>query len=136
MEYMERCSSRYLRIRPKTQNSRLKTKNQNLRFFEKVYKVVRKVPTGRVATYGQISTIFNSFSGKITPRTVGFALHANKDPKVPCHRVVNKDGRVALNYRFGGWRKQKMKLLAEGVTFKDKLCVDLEKHLWSAKVKI
>lgn len=82
--------------------------------FEKIYKAVQKIPKGEVATYGEIGTELG-----ISPRTVGWALHANKDLLVPCHRVVNKEGKLAENFGFGGWREQKRRLLAEGVKFKN-----------------
>jgi methylated-DNA-protein-cysteine methyltransferase related protein len=72
-------------------------------------------------TYGQIAEII----GTKDVRKVGFALHANKNGSdVPCHRVVNKDGRLAPGYAFGGPDEQKMKLMAEGVKFKDTNNVD------------
>ena len=96
-------------------------------FFERVYEVVKNIPEGRVATYGQIAEIL----GTRDVRKVGFALHANKDNiSVPCHRVVNKDGRVAPGYAFGGPDEQKTRLMSEGVVFKDGDNVDLELCLW------
>jgi len=108
-----------------------------------VYKVVKRIPRGKVATYGQIAeTIQNSkisakfrqsgsFTFKVTPRLVGMALHENPDPEnIPCHRVVNKNGKLAENYAFGGARAQRKKLLEEGVTFRKNLYVDLEKSNW------
>jgi len=100
------------------------TKNPGL--FLKVYEVLKTIPEGKVMTYGQIA-------GKLglrDVRKVGWALHANPDSsKVPCHRVVNKEGGMAPGYAFGGPNEQKNKLLAEGITFKDDNHVDLEKHL-------
>ena len=84
--------------------------------FSQVYKIVSKIPKGSVMTYAQVAfSIQNSklkikndkSKSKINPKVVGFALHANKDLKVPCHRVVNKDGRIALNFAFGGAEEQK-----------------------------
>lgn len=83
--------------------------------FKKVYQLVKLIPAGKVTTYGQIAQKL-----KISPRTVGWALHANKNPKIPCHRVVNKNGRIAKSYSMGGWKKQREKLISEGVKFKDK----------------
>lgn len=95
-------------------------------FFDRVYKVVKKIPKGKVMTYGQISKIINNEEliinnfKEITPRMVGWALHANKDGElVPCHRVVNRDGRLAPGYVFGGPSEQRARLLAEGVEFID-----------------
>ena len=105
-------------------------------FFEQVRQLVKKIPAGKVATYGQIAdwlgtrpAFAKATAGK-DARTVGWALHANKNPDVPCHRVVNKEGRVALNYAFEGQEEQKRRLVEEGVEFVDRTHVNLEKHLW------
>ena len=98
-------------------------------FFDQVYEIVKRIPTGKVMTYGQIAELL----GTQDARKVGWALHGNKDPKIPCHRVVNKDGKVATNYAFEGWEEQKRKLLAEGVDFVDEKHVSLKKHLWEPK---
>lgn len=100
-------------------------------FFDRVYNVVRKIPEGKVSTYGQIA----GFLGTKDARKVGWALHGNKDIKTPCHRVVTKDGRVAPNYAFGSWKEQKAKLLTEGVSFIDEMHVDLNKCLWEGPKK-
>lgn len=89
-------------------------------FFEQVYQIVRQIPEGRVMTYGQIA----SELGTCDARRVGHALHANNDRDCPCHRVVNKDGRVAPGYAFGGPGEQKMRLESEGVVFIDENHVD------------
>jgi|SRR3989344_9270952 len=94
--------------------------------FKRVHNLVKKIPAGKVATYGQIAEIL----GTKDARKIGWALHGNKDPKIPCHRVVNKEGGVAVNYAFGGWKEQKMKLIEEGVSFVDETHVDLKKNLW------
>jgi len=94
--------------------------------FEKVYELVRQIPKGKVTTYGHIARRL----GTRDARKIGFALHANYDPETPCHRVVNKNGRLAESYAFGGWEKQKEKLLVEGVIFSSEKTVDLEKCLW------
>lgn len=94
-------------------------------FFVKVYKVVKKIPPGKVATYGQIAEIL----GTRDARKVGWALHANRDSGTPCHRVVSKDGRLAPNFAFDGEREQKRRLMAEGVSFRGEK-VNLEKHIW------
>src|SRR3989338_8089379 len=93
------------------ENQKYKLKTKNLKFFERVYGIVRKIPEGKVMTYGQIAQIL----GTRDTRRVGWALHGNRDPKVPCHRVVNKEGSVAESYAFEGWEEQKRRLLAEGV---------------------
>lgn len=89
-------------------------------FFEQVYEAVKKIPVGKVMTYGQVAGLI----GTRDARRVGHALHANRDLKIPCHRVVNKDGRLAPGYAFGGPDEQKNRLLAEGVGFIDDTHVD------------
>ncbi|MBQ9125680.1 MAG: MGMT family protein [Clostridia bacterium] len=97
-------------------------------FFEKVYEVVRLIPLGKVATYGQIARLCGN---KRMSRQVGWALHVNPQPFViPCHRVVDRFGRLAGAFAFGGATVQRDLLLGEGVTFVDDNTVDLEKHLW------
>lgn len=99
------------------------------RFFNDVYRIVKKIPPGKVATYGQIARIL----GTRDARRIGHALHANKDSKTPCYRVVNKEGKLAPGFAFGGPEEQKKCLLSEGVRFKDEVRVDLEKHIWKIK---
>lgn len=83
------------------------------KIFESIYEEVRKIPKGKVATYGEIARKVGTF-----PRVVGFALHQNPDPKnIPCHRVVFKDGQLSAGYVFGGMDKQKLLLQNEGVIF-------------------
>lgn len=94
--------------------------------FEKIYEVVKKIPRGKVATYGQVATAAGN------PRwsqVVGYALHSNPRPgEIPCHRVVKKDGRVAEGFAFGGENVQRMLLIEEGVNFIDDYTVDMKKH--------
>src|SRR3989344_9494266 len=82
-------------------------------FFDEVYKVIRKVPKGRVVTYGQVARMI----GTKNARRVGQALHANRNPEVPCHRVVFANGSLAPGYAFGGLAEQKKRLAAGGGGF-------------------
>ncbi len=93
---------------------------------EQVYQIVKYVPKGQVATYGQIAEMLGN---PRLSRQVGWALHANTSSEVPCHRVVNREGRLAPNFAFDGAAEQKRRLEAEGVTFVGGL-VRLEKHHW------
>lgn len=97
-------------------------------YMDKVYKAVERIPEGKVTTYGNISKIAG-----VDPRMVGWALHANKDEAVPCHRVVNKNGKLSANFAFDGSGEQKRRLKVEGVEFKDGVHVNLKKHLWETK---
>jgi methylated-DNA-protein-cysteine methyltransferase-like protein len=103
---------------------------KNIGLFEKVYKVVQKIPEGKVMTYGQIARELEIRD----VRKIGWALHANPDgSKTPCHRVVNKEGGLATGYAFGGPNEQRNKLIAEGVTFTDDDHVDLTKCQYTGK---
>ncbi len=97
-------------------------------FFNKVYDVVKQIPLGKVATYGQIAKLCGN---KRMSRQVGWALHVNPNPyETPCHRVVNRQGKLAPAFAFGGIDVQKQLLLKEGVRFTDENTVDLDACLW------
>ena len=97
-------------------------------FYDDVYKVVQKIPKGKVATYGQIARILLNPKAA---RAVGYALHANPKPKeIPCHRVVNRYGRLTRMFVFGGEDVQKEWLMEEGVEVREDYTVDLEKYQW------
>jgi methylated-DNA-protein-cysteine methyltransferase-like protein len=85
---------------------------------------VRLIPPGKVTTYGDIAKSL----GTKDARKVGWALHANPYPDVPCHRVVSKDGKLAANFAFDGWREQKKRLTEEGIVFKEEQTLDLKKY--------
>ena len=93
--------------------------------FEKIYEVVRKIPYGRVATYGQVAMLAGN---PRWARVVGYALHNNPDPQnIPCYRVVNREGRVAPAFAFGGEDAQRKLLEKEGIIFENDGHIDLEK---------
>lgn len=92
--------------------------------WEEVYKIVKKIPKGRVMTYGQVA----KEAGIRDVRKVGWALHANKSSEVPCHRVVNKEGRLAKNFAFDGEVEQQRRLESEGIKFTKDLYVDFAKY--------
>ena len=95
--------------------------------FEKIYEVVKQIPYGQVATYGQIAAIAGN---KRWARVVGYALHANPNPdEIPCYRVVNKEGKVSDAFAFGGVNRQVALLKAEGVEFIDGH-VDMKRYQW------
>ena len=98
--------------------------------FEEVYEVVRMVPRGRVATYGQIAKILGNVRWA---RVVGYALHDNPDgEKTPCYRIVNKEGKCADAFVFGGRNVQIDLLRADGIPVSDDGYVqDMEKYQWN-----
>lgn len=116
-------------------------------FNQKVYELVKRIPKGQVATYGEVALKLGNLRLSCQ---VGWALHSNKSPEVPCHRVVDRNGRLAPNFggpslwsfgapsksrkagrsgAFDGAKEQKRRLIAEGVKFRDDMHVDLEKRI-------
>lgn len=100
-------------------------------FYDKVYDIVMHIPKGKVATYGQIALLCSSPRAS---RAVGYALHCNPMPNIiPCHRVVNREGRLAPAYAFGGIDVQKALLEAENVFVNEYNIVDLKLFSWDGK---
>lgn len=96
--------------------------------FERIYEQVKRIPRGRVATYGQIAL----YAGNPRwARVVGYALHSNTDPdSIPCYRVVNREGRVSRAFAFGGENMQIIMLRGDGIEVSDDGIVNLDKYLW------
>ena len=93
--------------------------------FVKIYEVVKSIPEGKVATYGQVALLAGN---PRWARVVGYALHVNPEPGIiPCHRVVNREGRVAPGFAFGGEGVQRQLLESEGIVFETDGRIDLEK---------
>lgn len=110
----------------------MKKKQSN--FFDKVYDIVEKIPKGKVATYGQIALIAGS---PYSARIVGYAMHgAPPHRNLPCHRVVNLEGRMAPGNIFGGEYVQREMLKKEGVAFLKNGCIDMENHLWKYNIAL
>ncbi len=97
--------------------------------FRKLRKIIACIPPGEVTTYGVVAEL----AGIGDARTVGWAISGNQDPKVPCHRLVNRQGFLATNYSLGGWTEQKRRLEKEGIKFLKPNRVDLNRHLWVGK---
>jgi methylated-DNA-protein-cysteine methyltransferase-like protein len=94
--------------------------------YEKVYSVTRKIPRGKVATYGQIARLAGLGPNA---RLVGYALHAlTPDKRVPWHRVIGAGGKVSLGGE--GYSIQRKLLESEGVEFSEKGCIPLSKFGW------
>ncbi len=99
--------------------------------FEKIYEIVKQIPYGQVATYGQVAALAGN---RRWARVVGYALHVNPDPdNIPCYRVVNKEGRVSEAFAFGGENRQVELLKAEGVKFVNGN-VDMKRYQWERPV--
>jgi methylated-DNA-protein-cysteine methyltransferase related protein len=96
------------------------------KYRERVYKLVRRIPRGRVMTYGQIAVILGQ---GYTPRTVGFVMHGANENSTPWHRVINSQGRCSTGGVVLPADKQQRILEAEGVKFTGGKC-DLKVFLW------
>lgn len=101
-------------------------------FANRVFAVVRRIPAGKVATYGQVGRMIGA---PRAARYVGYALHSNPEPGsepgcIPCHRVVFKDGRMATGFAFGGPDEQRKMLAAEGVAFDEEGRVLMDVFQW------
>lgn len=90
-------------------------------FTEDVYKIVKTIPKGKVASYGWVGKQLGSVR---LARAVGNALHKNPFDDIPCHRVVSSQGKLAPNFGKGGWRAQKERLMGEGIKFVAERMVD------------
>lgn len=98
-------------------------------FRQRVYEITKKIPHGKVATYGQIAKLAGNPKAA---RAVGMCMKTNPDaPKTPCHRVVASNGSLTGYSANGGITVKKKMLIAEGVFFnRDK--VDLFRSQWKA----
>jgi methylated-DNA-protein-cysteine methyltransferase related protein len=104
------------------------------RTWERVYAVVRRIPRGRVATYGQVAALAGF---PRAPRVAGYALHALPDGSpVPWHRVVAAGGRLSLaRLSLEAALTQRMRLEKEGVHFDARGRVRMEEHAWKARAR-
>ncbi|HQR37645.1 MAG TPA: MGMT family protein [Blastocatellia bacterium] len=103
--------------------------------FEQIYRIVERIPRGRVATYGQISRMLD---GRLSPRFVGWALHAVPESRaaIPWHRVINSQGGISTRQILGYVPDlQKSMLVEEGVTFDDRDRCDLSVYQWDGVTK-
>lgn len=101
---------------------------ERINSFELIYKQVKRIPKGKVATYGMIAALAGNGNWS---RVVGYALHVNPSQgEVPCHRVVNRYGGTSPAFAFGGKDIQRELLEKEGVVFRGDGTVDMEKCLW------
>lgn len=102
-------------------------KGPDPQYRERVYEIVRRIPRGRVMTYGQIAYIL----GKgYTPRTVGFVMHGADETKTPWQRVINSQGRCSTGRIVLPSDMQQRLLEREGVKFDDSGRCDLESFIW------
>ena len=99
-------------------------------FFELVYEVARQIPKGRVTSYGAIAAVLGT---KLSARMVGWAMNGahRVKPKVPAHRVVNRNGMLTGKFHFATPTQMENLLKKEGIKVKNDKVVDFEKLFWN-----
>ena len=105
--------------------------NEDQKYRERVYAMVRRIPAGRVMTYGQIAELLGD---GYTPRTVGFCMHSSPDG-TPWHRVVNAQGGCSTGKVVLPQDKQQRLLELEGVVFDKNARCDLQQFLFIPRTK-
>tara|TARA_B100001996_G_C18636271_1_gene583798 strand:+ start:388 stop:717 length:330 start_codon:yes stop_codon:yes gene_type:complete len=105
----------------------------NKSFFERVYKVVKKIPHGKVTTYGLIANHLGAFK---SARMVGYAMNSShKYSDVPAHRVVNRNGLLTGRHHFSGSRLMQELLENEGAIVIDNKIDNFNEILWDPSIK-
>ena len=108
----------------------MKNEKTDPKYRERVYKIVRRIPKGRVMTYGQIAYMLGE---GYTPRTVGFVMHGADESNTPWHRVINSQGRCSTGRIVLPADMQQRMLEREGVKFDKTNRCDLETFLWKPR---
>jgi methylated-DNA-protein-cysteine methyltransferase-like protein len=101
--------------------------------YEKIYEIVRQIPNGKVATYGQVAELAN-LPGRA--RLVGYALfRVAPDAEIPWHRVINAKGEISESpVRYGNDHLQRSLLEAEGIQFDARGRISLQIYLWRSSI--
>lgn len=104
-------------------------------FFDQVYQVVRLIPRGRVTSYGAIAAYLGA---KTSSRIVGYAMNAahQQKPKVPAHRVVNRNGELTGKHHFATPFLMQELLEKEKVIVKNDKIVNFKKHYWDPAIEL
>lgn len=99
--------------------------------FQRIYKIVMCIPSGRVASYGQIAELLGN---PRMSRVVGYALHVCPEGKgIPCHRVVNRFGQMSRAFEAAGINEQRILLEEEGVAFTEDGRADMKEFQWDGR---
>lgn len=103
--------------------------------YEAIYEVVRRVPKGRVTTYGHVAAAIGMRSGA---RMVGYAMNqcAGVKPKVPAHRVLNRNGMLTGKHHFNSETEMQLMLEKEGIKVINDQVVSFRELLWDPAVEI
>ena len=104
-------------------------------FYEQVYQVVRLIPKGRVSSYGAIASYLGT---KGSSRMVGYAMNGagNISPKVPAHRVVNRNGLLTGKFHFASPTAMQDLLAKEGIQVSDDKILNFKTHFWDPAVEL
>jgi methylated-DNA-protein-cysteine methyltransferase related protein len=104
-------------------------------FFDSVYKVVRLIPRGRVTSYGAIAKYLGAAGSS---RIVGYAMNAahGQKPKVPAHRVVNRNGELTGKHHFATPYEMQELLEKEKVKVKNDKVTDFKKLFWDPAAEL
>ncbi len=105
----------------------MKSEDPSNSLAEKIKRIIKSIPLGKVCTYGQIAACAGNYKAS---RQVAWILHSSSEKdRLPWHRVINRTGRISLK-NFNGYELQKSLLQKEGVRFDSRDTVDLEQYLW------
>jgi methylated-DNA-protein-cysteine methyltransferase-like protein len=103
-------------------------------FFERVYAVARRIPYGKVTSYGAIAKVLGSAR---SARMVGWAMNAAHNLEdVPAHRVVNRKGLLTGKHHFDGTNLMQQLLESEGIVVVDNQIMDLESVFWEPEMTV
>jgi methylated-DNA-protein-cysteine methyltransferase related protein len=104
-------------------------------FFEQVFEVVRQIPSGRVTTYGAVARYIGSAQSS---RMVGWAMNqsGSKEPFVPAHRVVNRNGELTGKIHFPHPDMMQQLLESEGIEVVDDCVIDFKARFWDPFVEL
>lgn len=117
------------------QNETAKNTVKEYSFFADVYDVVRQIPKGRVTSYGAIAVYLGT---KLSARMVGWAMNAAHvaQPKIPAHRVVNRNGQLTGKHHFGTPTLMEELLKKEKIGVKEDKIIDFKKVFWEPSAEL
>ena len=105
----------------------MKYSEETENFFDKVYEVAKRIPYGRVTSYGAIAKYLGAVR---SARMVGWAMNNSLAKDVPAHRVVNRVGVLTGKHHFDGTNLMQQLLENEGIKIKDNQIIDFQEHFW------
>ncbi|MGI5840965.1 MAG: MGMT family protein [Patescibacteria group bacterium] len=103
---------------------------KNKGVFDAVRSMVKKIPQGKVSTYGNVAQAL----GIVNPRVIGWALKGNQDKSIPCHRVVQKGGTLSPGFSLDGWEEQRRRLEQDGLLFDGRQIRNFETRFFDLRI--